>query len=173
MFFVLLMVSFLMKSQEWTQDKIETQVIFKIKNLGINVAGHFNEVAIQSNFDIDELSKSYIEALIEVKSIETGMSGRDKHLLKEDFFDENRVKNIRLKSTSFRKEKNGSIFLIGGLTIKKTTKKIEIPIQVLQEENKLKISADFTLNRKDFDVGGGSFILSKNVNIHVEYNATR
>ncbi len=63
--------------------------------------------------------------------------------------------------------------MIAELTIKGTTKQLQIPLEILESEKEVLIKADFTINRKDFKVGGGSFIMSKNVKIQVEYRGTK
>ena len=58
---------------------------FVIKNLGINVDGHFNTFTITTTFDSENSLKS-VSGEIEVKSIKTGIKSRDEHLLEEDYF---------------------------------------------------------------------------------------
>lgn len=160
-------------SQEWNQKKTDTKVTFKIKNFGVNVDGDFNDVKIETNFNPDNLSQSYINATIAVKSIATGIESRDNSLLKEDYFDVENHKNIVLKSTKIEKKSDGSFTLFASLTIKGKVKQVEIPLTISKTNSELKINANFTLNRKDFKVGGGSFIMSKNVKIEVAYSGTK
>lgn len=160
-------------TQEIKQDQTQTKVTFKIKNFGVNVDGDFSDVNITSNLNKANLSESYLNASIVVKSISTGNRKRDKHILEEDYFDEPNHKAITLQSTKIEKNNDGSLQLYADLTIKGITKKIEIPLTVNEAENRIKITAKFELNRKDFKVGGSSFILSKKVKIQVEYSGTR
>lgn len=164
---------FQVHSQEWNQDKTKTEVSFKIKNFGVNVDGDFSDVSIQTNLDSKNLSESYINATIKVVSIDTGIKKRDKHILEEDYFDEPNHPNITLKSTKIEKTNQGTFLLHADLTIKNTTKKIEIPIEFQQTDDVIMIQAKFQINRRDYKVGGGSMIMSKKVKVEVQYVGTK
>ncbi|MFY0628847.1 MAG: YceI family protein [Flavobacteriaceae bacterium] len=160
------------QSQELIQNNDQTKVMFKIKNFGVNVDGDFSDVTIKTNFNSNKLSESYINAEIAVKSIATGIKGRDKSILKKGYFDEANYKIIQLKSTKIEKKSEGNFMLYANLTIKKTTKSIEIPLEVLENDSSMKMKANFMINRKDYKVGGGSLILSKKVKIQVIYTGS-
>jgi len=170
---LLLLFAYHSYSQEWNQNQSLTSVSFKIKNFGVNVDGDFSKVNIQTNFDSNNLDKSYINATIKVSSITTGIKKRDQHILEEDYFDEPNHQNITLKSTKIEKTKKGTYRLHADLTIKETTKKIEIPIEFQQTDDTLMIQSKFQINRRDFKVGGGSMIMSKKVKIQVQYSGTK
>ena len=170
--FLLLTTVVSLYSQEWNQANA-SKVTFKIKNFGVNVDGDFNDIKIETNFNSNTLSKSYINAIIKVKSISTGIESRDEHILEEDYFDERTHKTITLKSKKILKSKNEDFVLFADLTIKGKTKRIEVPLEVLETESTIKIKSNFTINRKDFNVGGGSFILSKTVKVQVEYSGNK
>ena len=169
----LFITAFYVNAQDWNQNKNQTEVTFKIKNFGVNVDGDFSDVSIQTNFDYNNLSESYINATIKVVSLATGIKKRDKHILEEDYFDEPNHPNITLKSTKIEKTKEGTFVLHADLTIKKTTKKIEIPIQFQHTDDALMIQSKFQINRRDYKVGGGSMIMSKKVKIEVKYVGTK
>lgn len=160
------------QSQELIQNTDQTKVSFKIKNFGVNVDGDFSDVTIKTNFNFNNPSESYLNAEIVVKSIATGIKGRDKSILKKDYFDEANYKTIQLKSTKIEKRSEGNFMLYANLTIKKTTKSIEIPLEVSETAHSLKMKANFMINRKDYKVGGGSLILSKKVKIQVVYTGS-
>lgn len=160
-------------AQEWTQDKIKTEVSFKIKNFGVNVDGDFSDVEIKTNFDSTNIQDSYINAVISVKSISTGIESRDEHILEEDYFDEPNHKQISLESTKIDMEEDGDYLLHANLTIKGITTKIKIPFIALLVNDNLVIKASFKINRKDYKVGGGSFVMGKNVTIKVQYTGNK
>ncbi len=159
--------------QVYEQEDVKTRVRFKIKNFGVNVDGQFAEVDIQTNFNSKDLASSYIWASIKVKSISTGIESRDEHILEEDYFDEENFKLINLESSKIVKIKNQGFMMTATLSIKGTVKEIIIPLKVEEKGNSLYIQSNFEINRKDFKVGGGSFIMSKKVKIEVEYLGTK
>lgn len=161
--FIILFFVFFCLGNEYAQD---SSIDFVIRNVGINVDGHFNTFQIAASINKDGGLEN-ITSTIEVASIETGIESRDEHILKEDYFDAEKHKSIVLKSTEIKKLKTDTYEVVANLTIKGKTKKITIPITIKKVDGKHKISSYFEINRKDFDVGGGSFVLSKTVKISV------
>jgi polyisoprenoid-binding protein YceI len=163
------MLSFNVFAQEWNQNDEKTNVTFEIRNFGINVDGKFKEIKINTNFNSNQLSESYINAEIQVKSIVTGIESRDEHILEEDYFDEENYPVIQLASSSFEETENDEIIMFADLTIKGITNKIKVPISINEEENSINIYSSFSINRTNFNVNGGGFVLSKTVKIQVEF----
>ena len=174
-FFILtvcFIISISLNAQKEILTDPEIKIDFKIKNLGINVKGNFSEINITSYIDKDNLDNNYVNANIKVNSINTGNNKRDEHLLKEDFFDADKYEEIRFKSANIKKLQDNSYSLTGNLTIKNTTKIISIPLEIKEAENSLIIKSKFEMNRRDFDIGGSSWVLSDIVKIEVVYNKT-
>ena len=164
---------FSVNAQEFTQDDAQTKVTFKIKNFGVNVDGDFSDVKIQTNFDSKDLSGSYINATIQVSSISTGIKKRDKHILEEGYFNEPNYKEIKLNSSKIEKTSDGNFEMTASLTIKETTKEFIIPLEITESDSSIKIKSSFQINRRDFNVGGGSMIMSKKVKVEVQYTGTK
>ncbi len=167
--FLLLIASVSLYSQEWKQQNEQTKVTFKIKNIGFNVKGSLKDIKVSTNINVNSLAISYLNATIPVNSISTGIETRDKHLLTQEYFNESNFKDIVLKSTKIKKLTEGQYHLSGTLKIKEITNKIETLLYIDQTSNTIGITSNFSINRKDFNIGGGSFILSKTVQIQVEY----
>jgi polyisoprenoid-binding protein YceI len=170
---LLLLTTSMVSSQEWIQNKNKTSVLFQIRNFGITVDGGFKTTDIKTNLDTKDLSNSYINATITVNSIFTGIEARDKHLLETDYFDTLNHEKIILKSSKLTKDANGNITLFAKLSIKGITKEMEIPLDVFEDNSMLTLKASMLVNRKNFNVGGRSILLSNNVKIKVEYSATK
>ena len=164
---------FSLQAQQLIQNKSETKVEFKIKNFGVHVSGSFSEVEIISFIDMSDLESSYINAVIEVGSINTGNVKRDKHLLKDDFFDTDHFPLLKLESTKIEKISETNFKLEGKLTIKNTTKIISIPLELILNNDSIIITSNFKINRRDFDVGGNIWVLANNVKIRVVFKARR
>lgn len=160
-------------SQELVQDKIASKITFKIKNFGLNVAGVFNEFTATSNFNTSNLKASFFNAKISVKSIFTASEARDAHLLESDYFDVEKYSNIFFESISIEKITNSKYLLKGFITIKGIKKRIETTLDVTTSKTTATILTNFSLNRRDFGVGGSSFVLSKEVHIKMKYVAIK
>lgn len=146
-----------------------SQVNFVIRNLGINVNGHFKTVTITPYFNSNGTLLS-IEGKVKVASIKTGIESRDNHLLKADYFDAEKHEYIILKSKNINKIGDGSYAMVAYLTIKGKTKQIDIKVNLDKANNTYKITSNFEINRKDFNIGSGSLIMSKTVKINVTHN---
>ena len=143
-----------------------SSIDFTIRNLAINVNGHFDTFSITTTFNaLGQLEK--LEGEINANSIETGIDSRDEHLLKEDYFYISKYPLIKLKSTSISKVSSSKYRVKANLTIKGQTKQITIPVTCENRANQIKLSSNFEINRRDFNVGGGSFVMSKIVKLKV------
>lgn len=169
LFFFLYLVAFPAQSQNWKQVNSKTEANFKIKNFGVNVDGSFKNIEITTNFSKSNFEDSFINAEIQISSVKTGIEKRDKHLLEKDYFYQLKYPKIKLKSSKIKKVEDSKYQIIGVLEIKGIQKNIEIPITVNETNDKLEITSEFTINRRDFKVGGGTFIMSKNVKVFIKY----
>ena len=147
-----------------------SKVDFVIKNLGINVDGHFNSCSITTKFNETNSQLESISGSITVSSIETGIENRDEHLLEEDYFNSEKHKQIILKSESVTKISATEYSVKANLTIKGITKAININVNVENIDGSNKTSSSFEINRKDFKVGGSSFVMSNTVKINIIYS---
>ena len=159
---------FCLQAQDTATTDTQTSVTFIIKNFGINVDGFFTRSEIKPAFD-DKGDLKSISAKIEVASISTEMEARDKHLLEEDYFHVKKFDGISLETTEIKKESTNNFLLTGNLIIKGVSKTIKIPIQVGKDQNFIRISSNFEINRRDFNVGGSSLVLGKRVKVTVNH----
>ncbi|MFT6827782.1 MAG: polyisoprenoid-binding protein YceI [Roseivirga sp.] len=138
-------------------------VSFTIRNAGFNVEGKFTEAKINYRFDAQNIKDTFFNADIKVASLDTGIGARDKHLLKDKYFDVDNFPSMTFRSTRVVKEAN-QYFILGRLTIKGTSKDLKVPFSII---NNL-FEVEFDLNRRDYDVGDNSFILSDEVIIKLK-----
>ena len=156
------------------QPDISEKVIvqFKIANAGFDVKGSLDIVKAEIKFDPRNLKESHIHAVADPASIQTGISVRDKHLRRSDYFDVSRYPQIILKSTGITK--NGRLNYIGefDLTIKGITKSITILFTLKQQNDLSTYNATFEVNRLDFELGESSTLLDNTVTISVQVQET-
>ena len=150
-----------------------SSITFKIKNAGFNTDGAFGGLKGKIFFDATKSYSNTIEATIDVKTINTGSSGKDTHLKKDEYFGVEKYPTISLKASTFAKQADGSFKGYFKLTIKSTTKDIIIPFTFSEKEGKGKFVGQFTINRRDYGVGGSSMILSDNATIFIETTVTK
>lgn len=144
-----------------------SELAFVIKNLGVGVDGHFETFSITPQFEKDTLTA--LSGHVQVETIKTGIKARDSHLLEDDYFHQEKYPEISFSSQTIIVKEGGNYAAKIALTIKGTTKTLEIPVEVENTTNGFKLTTQFTINRTDFGVGEGGLILSKSVKINATY----
>jgi polyisoprenoid-binding protein YceI len=147
-------------------------VSFKIKNAWFMVYGSFKGFKGDLEFSEDALNNSSLSASVQVAAINTGNSKRDAHLRSDDYFDADKYKTIQVKSEKLYKTTDGFAGLFD-VTIKNTTRKVEIPFHYNLNGNNAIFDGSFTINRLDYGVGGNSMIMGDNVTINIVVNTKR
>ncbi len=141
--------------QEKTTDN-KAKINFSIKHLGVTVHGVFNPFESNYHCNPKKVSESFINLKIPVKNISTGNKTRDKNLLSDNFFNENRYPFILFTSTSVEKISLEEYRIKGKLTIKGISKEITIPLKLSfkdETNDYMILKAIVTINRNDFGVG--------------------
>ncbi len=142
-------------------------VSFTIKNAGLTVEGKFETMNAKIIFDPESPTKSSLTGIVAVASIHTGIAMRDKHLKKDEYFDAETYPNIVLKSKTLTRKAIGSYEGQFDLTIKGVTKEIFLPFRFYLSGTIGTFEAEFEINRRDFGVGGSSWILSDKVRVFI------
>jgi polyisoprenoid-binding protein YceI len=144
-------------------DKAHSFIGFKVKHMGlIEVPGFFRDFTGTVNFDSSDVTKSSVEFTAKATSVDTGVGGRDKHLRTADFFDVEKYPDITFKSTKVEKKGKGWM-VTGDFTMRGVAKQISFPFQIAgwlpadeRSGGKMGITAETTLNRRDYGVNYGT-----------------
>lgn len=149
----------------WKIAPGRSSVKFKVKHLLLfNVEGKFKKFEGKVVTQDKDFTNAQIEAVIESNSIHTGNRDRDKDLQGEHFFYTSEFERITFKSKSIAKIGEDDYKIIGDLTIRDTTKTIELIAEFtgLKELANGKSRADFiatgTLNRLDYGLKWNEFL---------------
>jgi polyisoprenoid-binding protein YceI len=156
-----------------TSWKVKSAAItFKIKNAGLTIDGSFTGLEAELKFNSLKLAESSIKASVNTKSVNTGNDMRDGHIRKPEYFDVSKFPKITLESTKF--EKTGPITFKGtfNLTMKGVTKEIIIPFNFIKIPEKTEFKGNFTINRRDYGIGGNSMSLADIVTITLDILVT-
>jgi polyisoprenoid-binding protein YceI len=128
----------------------------------IDVPGYFRDFTGEVNFDSQDVTKSSVTFKAMATSVDTGVTARDAHLRRADFFEVDKFPEITFKSTKVEKKGKGWM-VTGDLTIKGVTKPVAIPFEIAgwlpaseRSGMKMGIAGDTTINRRDFGVNWGS-----------------
>jgi polyisoprenoid-binding protein YceI len=142
----------------WQIDPAHSSAQFSVRHLMIsNVKGEFSKVTGSVRFDGENIERSSIEASVDVNSISTREPDRDAHLKSADFFDAANFPAMIFKSKRVIKNADGSVKLVGDLTIRGTTRettfRLEGPTSPIKDpwgNVRVGASASAKINRKDF-----------------------
>lgn len=138
----------------------DSEIRFQISNAGLKVDGTLSGLEADIQFDPAHLEQTHIRASVAVSSIQTGISLRDKHLQKPDYFDAEKYPTIVLQSKIIRPAGAGKYEGSFDLTMKGTTREVKLPFTVSAAHE---FSGQLQVNRLDFGIGKKSLVLSDNV----------
>lgn len=161
-------------AQKYTPIDADSKVSFLIKNFGLKVDGHFKGIKGSISFNPSALNNSAFNITVNANTVDTDIKARDKHLRKVDYFDVENFPFISFVSTKISKASTASKYIIAGnLTIKGTTRPIEFDFTATPLNEGFNFKGTFTVNRRDFKVGGNSLSLSDNLTVNLDIAATK
>ena len=138
-------------------DKSHTFIGFHAKHMGfINVPGYFRDFTGTVNYDAADMKKSSVEFSAKIASVDTGATGRNAHLQKEEFFDAEKYPEMTFKSTKLEK-KGKQWMMTGDLTMRGVTKSVTFPFEVVgfisgERGTRMGITAETMVNRRDYGI---------------------
>jgi polyisoprenoid-binding protein YceI len=139
-----------------------SNISFRIKNLGFNTTGSFSGLAGIITFTPGNPDGCSFDVHIDAKTVNTGVEMRDDHLRGADFFDVKNHPQIQFVSVKVTEtKKNGTLFVSGKLTMKGITKEISFPFTAEPLSDGYLFNGEFSINRRDFNVNGGSMVSDK------------
>ena len=117
---------------------------------------------------------------MQVASIDTDEPDRDEHLLSDDFFNAEKYPTIKFESTGFIKRSENSIIVEGKLTMRGTTREIDLPLEIKGTMDSpwvdgkviMGVAINTALDRTDYGVGTGSWAATATVGdeVRIEIN---
>ena len=150
-------VSAAAQTSSWTIDPKHSTAQFTVRHLAIsNVSGNFTNVTGTIDLNEKDITQSQVSAVIDVSSVDTRVSDRDKDLRSPNFFDVEKYPTIEFKSKRIVNS-GGKLQVIGDLTMHGTTREVTLDVDGPTPELndpwgnvRRGFSASTTLNRKDF-----------------------
>ena len=114
---------------KWTVDNMHSEIGFKVKHMMItNVSGNFSDFSADATTQGDDFSTAQFNFSAAINAINTGVADRDAHLKADDFFNAEVYPSMTFKSSEVVKKSDDEFKLIGDLTIRDTTKKVELDV---------------------------------------------
>ena len=140
----------------WQLDPAHSNAQFSVRHLGIsNVQGEFTKLTGTVQLDDQDISKSTVNATIDVNSLDTRVQNRDNDLKSDHFFDVGKFPTITFQSTKIVSTGEGTAKMTGNLTLHGVTKEVTFdvtgPTKVIQVMGTRRgASATTKINRQDF-----------------------
>jgi polyisoprenoid-binding protein YceI len=151
----------LAQTSTWTSDPAHSEVDFSVSHMTVsNVHGRFGHVNATIAYNEADVTKSTVNATIDVTGVDTGEEARNNHLKSPDFFDVATYPTATFVSTSVAKS-GDDLTINGNLTLHGVTKPVVLtaqgprgPVPGMQDHKPhAGFSATTTVKRTDFGVG--------------------
>jgi polyisoprenoid-binding protein YceI len=141
----------------WNVDASHSRVGFAVKHLVIsNVRGEFGAYQGKLSLDDADVTRSTVEATIDVNTIDTRVPDRDAHLKSADFFDVAKYPTITFRSTKVAKAGKDGLKVTGDLTLHGVTRPVVLDVTTSPEvkgmygETRRAYAATTKISRKDY-----------------------
>jgi polyisoprenoid-binding protein YceI len=172
----------LAQTSTWVSDPNHSEVEFSITHLSVSkVQGRFGNVAATIQYNAADITKSSVQATIDIGTIDTGVQARDTDLKKAAYFDVANFPKAIFVSTSVTR--NGSdLAVAGNLTLHGITKPVVLDVvgptgPVTDHPDKIHsgFSATTTIARTAFGIAPHMLAaaLGDEVKLTIEIDATK
>lgn len=144
-------------SIEYELDPTHTTVAFRVRHMMVTwQRGRFRVVRGSLQLDRQDVTRSRVEAEIDVASVDTDVPQRDQHLRSADFFDTENHPTMRFRSTRVTAVADG-LRVEGELVIRGQSRSVALEAETISPESldpfgmlKVGTSAKTSFSRKDF-----------------------
>jgi polyisoprenoid-binding protein YceI len=172
--------------KQCTIDPDHSVATFAIRHLMIaHVRGMFPKVTGTIRYDEQDITRSSVEAEIDVSSLSTGVKKRDEHVLSNEMLDAARYPTMTFRSTEVERKAGNALAVHGDLSIHGVTKPVVFTADHFGPvkspwggEVSLGFTCRGTIDREDFGVTwgsdpleGGGLIAGREVEITLDVEA--
>ncbi|HSM92356.1 MAG TPA: YceI family protein [Anaeromyxobacteraceae bacterium] len=165
----------------WSIDPAHTHAGFAVRHMVIsNVRGELGKVEGTLTLDEKDVTRSKVEATIDVAGVNTREPKRDDDLRSENFFDVAKYPTMTFKSTKVEKAGKDGLKVTGDLTMHGVTKPVVLKVKTTPEVKdpwgmvRRGFSATTRVDRRDFGITwnkvleGGGAIVGNDAEIEIE-----
>ncbi|MGD0306221.1 MAG: YceI family protein [Candidatus Acidiferrales bacterium] len=148
------------QTSTWQIDPAHANAQFTVRHLSIsNVSGQFNKMSGTVQLDDKDITKSSVNATIDVSSVDTRDNSRDGDLKSDHFFDVAKYPTMTFTSTQIESAGPGKLKMTGNLTLHGVTKVVTFDVDGPSDaitdpwkNQRRGASATTTINRRDFGI---------------------
>ncbi|HEX8516593.1 MAG TPA: YceI family protein [Bacteroidia bacterium] len=136
-------------SSLWNVANENVAITFELPEEGTK--GTVSGLKASIDFDEKHPESAKINASIDIRTLNTGNKKKDDHLLSADFFNAEKYPAVSFSSTSVKAAEHGFI-ASGNLTMKDSTKAVEIPFTFEGKDGAGAFKGTMTIHSGDFGV---------------------
>jgi polyisoprenoid-binding protein YceI len=168
-------------AEKYSIDTPHAAAQFAVKHMMVStVRGTLGKVTGTVEYDPADVSKTRIDATIDVVGLSTGTPDRDKHLRSADFFDVEKFPTLKFVSKCVAAAGAGHLKVTGDLTIKGVTKSVVLdvdgpsaPLKDQRGGSRIGASATTKINRMDYGVNwnrvmSNGMVVGEDVSINLD-----
>lgn len=158
----------------WALVPENSSLAFEATQYGQVFHGSFRRFDARIAFDPEKLDQSRVQVQIDISSVRTGSADRDAQALTSDWFDRSAYPVAVYEAHSFEQISGGEYIAHGTLTIKDVTMNVDVPFELVFEEDGAlaKMSGALSLDRLAFGVGQGEWADGKAIGSSVDVQIT-
>lgn len=169
----------------WDLDKAHSNFFFSVDHIYSKVQGYFTDFSGEVHFAPDMLEKSKFDFSIKVKSINTGIGKRDKHLLSKDFFNESEFPELKFVSSKVVQVEDSTYEVHGKFVVKDKSYDLILPLKLVgvkdhpmqKGQEVAGFNGVLTIDRLAYGIGTGKFadygVVGTNVDIFISLEVLR
>ncbi len=161
----------------WDVNKETSFIKFSSVYGGEAFDGFFADFTAHIKFDESDLANSKLIAIIDLISADAGEIERTDALPGKEWFYVKSFPKAKFESRKFSHIGGNKFEVQGDLTLRGITKPLTFPFTLHVIDSAAKMNADFTLNRRDYNVGTGMWKsesdVAHKVSVNIEINASK
>ena len=131
----------------------DSEVSFIADLTGDDTPGTFADTEVTASIDTQNPANSSIVAIVNTATLSSDNAQVAGSLPDAEWFDVEGHPQARFESTEIIENGDGSLQVSGNLTIKSTTEPVSFAMSLTDEEGKQVARGEFTIDRRQFDVG--------------------
>ncbi|MBS3786272.1 MAG: YceI family protein [Gammaproteobacteria bacterium] len=145
----------------WNIDLPESRLAFEATQQGGQFEGEFEQFSADMQFSAEQLGDSHFNVRIDVTSIQTGSSQRDRELPKQDWFAMDEFTEARFETTEIREATDNVNYAYaaeGTLTIKGHSEPVVLPFDwQISDSGQARMQGELVIDRTTFGIGEGDW----------------
>jgi len=161
-------------------DTGHAEIGFSVKHMMVsNTKGNFGKFSGTLDYDAETKTLKSAEGVIETASIDTNNEKRDEHLKNEDYFNVSKFPKMTFKSTSVKKNDDGTFEVSGKLNVLGIDRDVALPVTINGPVDdpwgfeRIGMESSTVLNRRELGITHSpAAMIADEVKVSIELEAT-